>query len=198
MANPLHRMVSSSQVSSWFGQGDGNLIIPSRNSSLVIADILVIAGGGGSGGVVAGGPGWHSGGGGAGEYVLKTNYSLSKTFTVTIGSGGSGGSSNANGSNGSDSSCFNLIAVGGGGGGRGGDGQSPNNGVAGGSGGVRDHMTQPQELAAHLRLRKVLEMLVEIMLLDKVEMVVVVVAQEVLAETAQEETACHPLLLELP
>ena len=30
MANPLHRMVSSSQVSEWFGQGTGNIANPSR------------------------------------------------------------------------------------------------------------------------------------------------------------------------
>jgi len=30
MANPLHRMTSSSQVSTWFGQGFGNISIPSR------------------------------------------------------------------------------------------------------------------------------------------------------------------------
>jgi hypothetical protein len=43
MANPLHRSVSSSQVSSWFGQGDGNLNNPSRNFSGLLDNSFVLA-----------------------------------------------------------------------------------------------------------------------------------------------------------
>jgi hypothetical protein len=43
MANPLHRSVSSSQVSSWFGQGDGNLNNPSRNFSALLNNSHILA-----------------------------------------------------------------------------------------------------------------------------------------------------------
>jgi hypothetical protein len=37
MANPLHRMVSSSQVGDWFGQGSSSFPIPSRNTGGIVA-----------------------------------------------------------------------------------------------------------------------------------------------------------------
>jgi len=43
MANPLHRSVSSSQVSGWFGQGDGNLNNPSRNFSGLLNNSSILA-----------------------------------------------------------------------------------------------------------------------------------------------------------
>ena len=43
MANPLHRTVSSSQVSNWFGQGNGNLSNPSRNFSELLNASSVLA-----------------------------------------------------------------------------------------------------------------------------------------------------------
>ena len=43
MANPLHRSVSSSQVSGWFGQGDGNLNNPSRNFSGLLDNSFILA-----------------------------------------------------------------------------------------------------------------------------------------------------------
>jgi len=60
MANPLHRTLSSTQVSSWFGQGNGQLTNPSRIGSFSI-EYVVIAGGGSGGFDIAGG-------GGAGGY----------------------------------------------------------------------------------------------------------------------------------
>jgi len=49
MANPLRRMVSSSQVSDWFTNNPaGTLTVPSRKRSIDV-EYLVIAGGGGGG-----------------------------------------------------------------------------------------------------------------------------------------------------
>ena len=59
MANPLRRMVSSSQVSDWFTNNTvGTLPVPSRKSPLTV-NYLVVAGGGA-------GSSDSGGGGGAG------------------------------------------------------------------------------------------------------------------------------------
>jgi hypothetical protein len=88
MANPLHRMTSSSQVNTWFGQGSGNLSSPSRLTSIPVEYLVVGAGGGGSGGV----GGAYSGSGGAGGIVLTgtINLQVGIPYGVSIGVGGMG------------------------------------------------------------------------------------------------------------
>ena len=96
MANPLRRMVSSSQVSDWF-KTDGTFTIPSRIPLLDVQYLVIAGGGGGAGGRGAGGGagGYRSsvtsessGGGASAESALtvvpNTNY------TVTVGAGGAG------------------------------------------------------------------------------------------------------------
>jgi len=86
--------------------------------------ILLVAGGGG-GGIGAGAN--IQGGGGAGGLVYRTNFPISGTVSIVIGSGGSAGSSGTN------STMDTLIALGGGRGG--GEGTSSGAGYSGGSGG---------------------------------------------------------------
>ena len=77
MANPLRRMVSSSQVSSWMPQGaaaSGSLFVPSRYIALVV-DYLIIAGGGGGGS--------NRGAGGSGVVILR----YPNVFTITLSAG---------------------------------------------------------------------------------------------------------------
>jgi len=145
MANPLLRMVSSSQVSSWFGQGDGSLQdvsvglssavpVPSRfnapASSIQVQYLVVAGGGGGSGGQTGA---WDAGGGGAGGVLEGTVFFEANPFrarSVTVGAGGAYAVSGSNSSLGRFVVAF--------GGGRSG-GRSPSGGAdgseEGGSGG---------------------------------------------------------------
>lgn len=147
MANPLHRMASSSQVSDWFGQGK-ILNVPSR-IGLYAIDFLVIAGGGGGRQGVGGAGGYDGGGGNATGYRTSTggtgylgadpegnvSVSPSANYTVTVGGGGTGAA--GTGSN----SVFHTITsngstggaaspVGGAGAGAAGSGLNGGNGLA--------------------------------------------------------------------
>lgn len=116
MANPLRRMVSSSQVSDWSGQGDGTLLIPSRRGVFSIEYLVIAGGGSGTAGVVNVRQG---GAGGAGGYLTSTiSQTLNESVTVTVGAGGA--ASTNQGSN----SVFNQITSIGGGHGSSGTGGS--------------------------------------------------------------------------
>ena len=127
MANPLRRMVSSSQVSDWLGQGSGNLYIPSRFQSLLNVEYLVVAGGGGAARAGGGAGGYrcsvsgeNSGGGASAEGVLPLNRGSS--HTVTIGAGGTGSAVSSvhdKGTNGGNSVFSSITSTGGGAGGAG-------------------------------------------------------------------------------
>jgi len=147
MANPLHRMTSSSQVSTWFGQGSGNLSIPSRTAPPISVDFLVI--GGGSGGFRGVVNQFDGGGGNAGGYRTSTgglgyrgaaaespvSVAAGGSYTVTVGAGG------ASSTAGSDSVFSSIVSTGGtvtggnNGGYAGGQGSgAANSGVNGGAG----------------------------------------------------------------
>jgi hypothetical protein len=105
-------MVSSSQVSSWFGQGIGNLSNPSRLSPVATEYLVVGAGGGGSGGQ----GGAFSGSGGAGGIVLTGTLTLQPglSYLASIGVGGMGTAVGNAGAG--SSSIFNTVTATGGGG----------------------------------------------------------------------------------
>jgi hypothetical protein len=127
MTNPINRMVSSSQVSSWFGQGPGIVISPSRISPVPLSiEYLVVAGGGGGGN--GNGVGYEAGGGGAGGLLSGTITLLPGSYTATVGAAGG---PTSNGSN----SVFNLVTSTGGGFGASGN----TNAGSGGSGGGGAH-----------------------------------------------------------
>ena len=122
MANPLRRMVSSSQVVDWF-PANRYTTIPSR-SQIVNVEYLVVAGGGGGGGNRGGGggaggyrcsvPGESSGANSSAESLFQAT--LGTTYTVTVGAGGAGGNT-GNGVIGSDSVFSTITSSGGGRGG---------------------------------------------------------------------------------
>jgi hypothetical protein len=105
-------------------------------------DILIVGGGGGGG--HGGDNGRGGGGGGAGQFLLKTNYSLNAgTYKINVGRGGVGGNITTQygetGNNSSISTASNTILLessGGGGGARGLSGNVSNglNGASGGGG----------------------------------------------------------------
>jgi hypothetical protein len=125
MANPLNRMTSSSQVSSWFGQGTGKVSSPSRISPVSLnVEYLVVAGGGGGGN--GNGTGYEAGGGGAGGLLSGTVTLFSGSYTVTVGAAGG---ATTNGGN----SIFNAITATGGGFGASGGASAGSGGSGGGS-----------------------------------------------------------------
>ena len=83
MANPLRRVVSSSQVSDWFKM-NGAIVVPSRFVETSV-EYLIVAGGGGGGSNFAGG------GGGAGGYRTGTlSIGFNTAAYVQVGGGGAG------------------------------------------------------------------------------------------------------------
>jgi len=101
-------LFSSSQVSTWFGQGSGNLSIPSRAAPPISIDFLVIAGGsGGFRGVVnqfdgcggdAGGYRTSTGGNGYRGAAAESSTLVvgGGSYTVTVGAGGASSSAGSN------------------------------------------------------------------------------------------------------
>jgi len=120
MANPLRRVMASSQISQWFGPS--TIYIPSQSDLGFLAEFLIIGGGGGGGYST-------SGGGGGGGFVAGYAY-LPASFTLTVGAGGTAGTIAATGGKGANSVVADIIAIGGGGGATG-----AGNGQDGGSGG---------------------------------------------------------------
>lgn len=123
MFSPLHRMVSSSQVSEWFSQ-KADLSVPSRiGLPPLTVQYLIVAGGGGGG---PGGANVGGGGGGAGGVLTSTTEitrGLSLPLTV-----GTGGAPTINGGN----SVFGALTAIGGGAGSGSNNASANSGGSGG------------------------------------------------------------------
>ena len=120
-----------------FKGGTSTFTVPAGG---IVCDILLVGGGGGGG--FGGSNGRGGGGGGAGQFLLKTNYSLNTgTYNIQVGNGGLGGTvSTENGGTGNNTSILtstNAIifeSVGGGGGARGKTG-TITNGLTGASGG---------------------------------------------------------------
>jgi hypothetical protein len=152
---PPNEILVSGATSTTIGQFDRLISFPYTSDSTgvvgqtqyiftttepLICDILIIGGGGGGG--FAGSNGRGAGGGGAGQFLLKTNYSLNEgTYNIKVGRQGLGGNvSTENGETGmntSISTSTNTIifeSIGGGGGAKGKAG-TINNGLNGASGG---------------------------------------------------------------
>jgi prepilin-type N-terminal cleavage/methylation domain-containing protein len=86
--------------------------------------LVVAGGGGGSGGTAP----YSGGGGGAGGLLTLSDYPVSGTLDIIVGSGGTGGTGANSGTNGNNSRLGDIITIGGGAGGY-------PNGLSGGSGG---------------------------------------------------------------
>jgi type II secretory pathway pseudopilin PulG len=117
-------------VNKYTGVGSTTWTAPNGVSTI---EYLIVAGGGGA---ISG-----SGGGGAGGLLTTPNYSVSGTYTITVGDGGAGGL-NYTASNGENSSFGSIVATGGGygelhanlvgsSGGSGGGGKTGGSGIAG-------------------------------------------------------------------
>ena len=98
MANPLRRVMASSQISQWFGPS--TIYIPSHASERFLAEFLVVGGGGGGGYSTSGGGGGggganvqNGGAGGSGFVVLRflSSYSLSVGGGLTSSNSTAGG-----------------------------------------------------------------------------------------------------------